>query len=396
MAAEMTTTTATTLERMQALRPMIRDRSAEIEALGTLPADLDEALTATGYLRMAVPKAFGGDELTLNEMHHVIAEAACADSSVGWLVMIASHMAWFHSKLPAATFAAIYADGPDVRSRFSGAPKGIATRVDDGYVVSGQWPFASGAPNPQYLGASCIVMDSGAPVITPEGAPDIIAVMLRSDQVEMLDTWEVMGLRGTNSCDFAVAEAFVPEAWSLRLTNPSSLDNGYGRLGMKGVLTGNASVGIGIARAAQDELIELAPTKGSTFDPTTKLAQDPGFRNALGELTMRIDAAESFVHDQVRRLWDAAVAGEAIDEIDGARLAAVSTHCTAMCVEAVDRAYSLAGSASLYASSGLQRRLRDIHTATQHVAASQGAYSRYGVALMRAEQAPSDQMMLDV
>ena len=57
---------------------------------------------------------------------------------------------------------------------------------------------------------------------------------------------------------------------------------------------------------------------------------------------------------------------------------AVAAFITAECVKIVDAAYTMAGSASLYDASPLQRRLRDIHVATQHVAATTEGYRTLG------------------
>ena len=63
---------------------------------------------------------------------------------------------------------------------------------------------------------------------------------------------------------------------------------------------------------------------------------------------------------------------------------------TAECVKIVDAAYTLAGSVSLYDKSSLQRRLRDIHVATQHVAATSEGYRALGALLVGRELTPTE------
>ena len=53
------------------------------------------------------------------------------------------------------------------------------------------------------------------------------------------------------------------------------------------------------------------------------------------------------------------------DERLGLRLAA--THAARTAVDVVDSAHGLAGAAGLYRSTPLERRLRDVHTAAQHM-----------------------------
>jgi alkylation response protein AidB-like acyl-CoA dehydrogenase len=374
---------STVADRLRELRPEIAARADEIEQTGTIPTDLYEAIVATGYLRMAVPKRLGGNELSLGEINTVVIEAAYADSSVGWLAMIASHMPFFFSKLPRDSFEAMYADGPDVRARFVAAPKGAAVPTDGGYVVSGRWPFASGGPGPAFMGGGCMIIEDGAPAMTPEGTPRIIATVMPTHAIELLDTWHVLGMRGSDSRDFAAEDVFVPREWTFDLMAPSGLDTVFGRLGMAAIVPGHAAIALGIAMAARDELTELAQTKTSMFSPSTPLAKDPSFRRELGELAMDIDATAALLDHHSTTMWNAAEAGVEIDSLTAARAGAIAAYGTQLCARAVDRAYTLAGSASLYQASGLQRCLRDMHVATQHLGASPANYARLGAVLTR-------------
>ena len=241
---------ANIVDALRELRPTIEARAAEIEELGTIPDDLYAELVATGYLRMAVPAEFGGAECSLPEMNAIITEAARADGSVGWLAMIASHVPILLSRLPAATFASFFADGPDLRARVALAPKGVAVAVEGGYEVSGQFPFASGGPGPSFVGGGCIVMENGAPSLSDAGRPQIIMAVFRAEDVEFLDTWHVVGLKGTNSCDFAAHEVFVPRERTADLFfGKSSLEGPLGRLSFRAAVTpGHVAVAAGIAR----------------------------------------------------------------------------------------------------------------------------------------------------
>jgi hypothetical protein len=55
-----------------------------------------------------------------------------------------------------------------------------------------------------------------------------------------------------------------------------------------------------------------------------------------------------------------------------------ATWVTATCVRVVDACYILGGGSALYDTSPLQRRLRDIHAASQHAAAQISAHTRAG------------------
>ena len=380
------------LGRMRDLRDTIESRADEIEKLGTIPDDLYDQLLATGYLRMMVPARFGGAECSLAEANAIVLEAARGDGSVGWLAMVAVHMPIFLSRLPPNAFAALFADGPDLRARFAAAPKGVAVPVEGGYVVSGQWPFASGGPRPAFVAGGCIVFENGAPVIGEHGGPTMLGAVMTADQVGFLDTWKVVGLKGTNSCDFTASEVFVPAERTFEAFGRAScLDGPLGRISaILAVTPGHAAVALGIAHAARDELARLAQAKRMAFNPAASLAGDPHFQRDLGELSLKIEVAEAFFEKQTATVWASAVAGETLDTVSKMRARMVGPYVTDLCAQAVDEAYTLAGSASLYETSSLQRRLRDIHVATQHVAVASSGYASLGAAMTGQELSPID------
>ncbi|MBV9601493.1 MAG: acyl-CoA dehydrogenase family protein, partial [Chloroflexi bacterium] len=130
----------TTLQRVRALAPTIRQCSEEIERARRLPLDLVAELRAAGCFRMHVPTAYGGDELPLTHALEVLEELARADGSTGWTTAIGAETPILLGLLPESSFAAVYSRGPDVIGAGSLAPKGQAVTAAGGYCVSGQWP----------------------------------------------------------------------------------------------------------------------------------------------------------------------------------------------------------------------------------------------------------------
>jgi alkylation response protein AidB-like acyl-CoA dehydrogenase len=372
------------VEAIRALRPRIEAAADDIERLGTLPDDLYDALVATGYLRMTVPKRLGGAELTLAETNAVITEAARADGSVGWLAMIAMHVPVILSLLPQHSFDELFEDGPDLRARVVLAPRGRAVPVEGGYIVSGRWPFASGGPSPRVVAGSCIVEATEVPEGSEPGPPRMLIAVLPAADAEMLDTWNVMGLKGTNSCDFVVTDTFVPAARVAEVfTGTSCLDGPLSRIPFRlAVSPGHVAVAIGIARGAQDELAKIAAEKRSLMNPSARLGADPLFLQALGDLSMHVNAADALLEQATGRIWSAACEMTPLDRLGTLQASGIGPYGTGLCVRAVDAAYTLAGSASLYSTSPLQRRLRDIHVATQHAGVSTAAYQALGAALV--------------
>jgi indole-3-acetate monooxygenase len=138
---------------------------------------------------------------------------------------------------------------------------------------------------------------------------------------------------------------------------------------------------VGIATGALDDIARVAEEgKRPTFSPR-RLADDPVFQDRLGEAHMRLRAARALLYAQAG-LVESLMAGVALATPERASLRATCHHVTALAVEAVDTAYTLGRASSIPRSSPLQRRLRDIHTVTQHAWNSRDSSQHLGVSLL--------------
>ena len=383
---------AEVLEGVRRVGAEVARRAEELDRRGAMPDDLYDDLAATGCFRVMVPRAHGGLEFSLAEVNTLTIEAARANGSLGWLLLIGIPAPVILGLLAPSAVAEIMAQYPRARGRGTIAPKGVAVPAEGGYLVSGQWPFASGGPHPDLVVANCVVLDNGSPRIAASGVPEMVLAVLTAAQVEFLDTWHVLGLRGTDSCDYAVRDVFVPEHLTANLfTATNCFDTAATRLPIRVVLAmGHASVAIGIAQGALEEVTEVAKAKRAAMNPSAVLAHDPVFRHSLGEEDLRLAAARALLDSTTQSATEAFMAGRPLSARETIEGRAVAAFITAECVKIVDAAYTMAGSASLYDASPLQRRLRDIHVATQHVAATTEGYRTLGKLLTGEELTPME------
>jgi alkylation response protein AidB-like acyl-CoA dehydrogenase len=349
-----------TLAAVTELAPKIAGRSEQIERDRGLPADLLAELAAAGCLRMLSPREYGGDELPLAEVVRVVGELARADAAVGWSVGQHCSAQLILGGFPAATVAEVYADGPDVLIAGAVAPRGRALPVEGGWRVSGRWPFVTGCRWSSWIYANCLVADGDA-------EPTVRLVLMRAEDVRVVDTWSVTGLCGTGSHD-VVIQGVCPEERSCAL--PGSAGGAvteHPRLLHGSFLL--AAVSLGIARRALDEVLTLVA------ENTGKPGRGPAPTGELGSAHLTLKAAEALLAEQV---------AAADDPARLARASALATAGTATgtAKRVVSDLFALGGSASVYEASALQRLLRDIHVAGQHFLNRPHTAAEVGAALL--------------
>jgi alkylation response protein AidB-like acyl-CoA dehydrogenase len=368
------TTTEPVLDAVKALTPSIAVRAEEIERARCLPHDLVDELVAAGCFRMLVPRSHGGAELDLPVQMQVLEELARADASVAWTVMIGSEGPVLFRMLPRASFDALYAAGPDVIVAAVTKPTGVATPVEDGYRVTGRWAFASGCQHAHWFVGHCVVDDGREP-------PGRMMVLPPSD-VDIKDTWSVSGLCGTGSHDVVANGAFVPDALSfVILGSEPSVDVPPLRIPeVARAAIQIASVTVGVARGALDDILALALDKTPTFTEG-RLASNPLFQHQFGEAETQLRAARAALHGEADLVWAKAQAGSPFTPEDRAHVRGTTTWVARTAAAIVTTAYQAGGSSSLYTSNPLQRRLRDAHVLTQHFLMKADTFTKVGAVL---------------
>jgi len=356
------------LEKARALEPIVQQHRDEGEEQRHLPDPTWQAMRAAHLLRMWVPSALGGAEVELETMVRVVEELSRQDGSVGWNMMIAGNTSILWAFISHETAAGIIGDDPDtVLAGTILAGAGKALPVEDGYRVSGRWPFASGCHQADWMVASCHIIEDGAPRLGANGTPEVHAFVVPKSDFEILDTWHTAGLRGTGSHDFQVTDVFVPadrffKSWAPTAYQPGPLYNTM----ITNVWGFNVSaVALGIARDALDSFAKLAQTKASSRN-TVVLADRETVQTKLGEAEALLRSGRAFLYEACRDTWELLSAGRPVPIEQAAVNRLAYANATQNAVDATDMVFTLAGSASIYATSRIERCFRDVHMVTQH------------------------------
>ncbi|MDM4784444.1 hypothetical protein [Micromonospora sp. b486] len=187
------------------------------------------------------------------------------------------------------------------------APLGKATPdPGGGLVVDGRWPFNSGCRNASWFANGVMVMD-GDKRPSSRRASRLAAVFVPAADVEVLDTWDVAGLRGTGSNDVRMAGVRVPPEYTANpIFESAKLDGTIFRwsfFALMGVLF--AGFPLGIARRAIDEFVTVAPHKSRGSRP---LAEEQSVQLTVARAEGQLRSAHAFVQDTLGRAWDRTLA----------------------------------------------------------------------------------------
>lgn len=350
------------------LTPTISARSDEIEQRGSLPTDLVDLLTPTGAFRQWVPAELDGPAVPAWKSLQVIEQYGYADGAVGWCVAIATTSSLLAAFLPAEWAEAIYADPDSITGGFA-MPRGRARPLPDGGLeVSGRWQWGSGTSHCTWIGGGCLVVDdAGTPAARPSDGLRVPFVFFDRDDVEIIPTWDVSGLAGTGSNDYAVDTAFVPEgrwveigATAATYPNPLTDFSFYGLLALA-----VAATTVGIARRSIDELVVLARDKRPQGS-SRSLRERAATQHDVAAAEARLQAAWALMESTVGRSWRRAESGAHASGEERRDLRMAATHATQTAAAVAEMMYKAGGGAAVYRSSPLQRCLRDSLVATQH------------------------------
>ncbi len=371
------------------LAPTIAARAADTEAQRRLPGDMAAQMAAAGLFRMAVPQRLGGAEASPADIIAALEILGAADAATGWCAMIAGTTALSSAWLPDPHAAEVFGNAATISGGVF-APMGKAVADGDDYVVTGRWSWASGSANCDWLVGGALIFNDGVLRTLPNGGPDHRMMIFRRVDVELIDTWEASGMRGTGSGDMAVKAVRVPKARSVSFITDAPRDPGplyafppFGLLAL-----GIAAVASGNARAALDDLKLLATTKKSAGS-SRFLAERGVVQAEYARADAALESARALVSVTVADAWARASAGTAFDADIRARLRLAATHLTRTAADVVRSAYDMAGGTAVYASHPLQRRFRDAHVATQHMMVAPPTYELTGRVLLGLPTDPS-------
>ncbi|BFM49851.1 acyl-CoA dehydrogenase family protein [Marinomonas sp. THO17] len=335
-----------------------RARANEFDGQTFISQDVIEKFKKFGVYRALVPNSLGGDELTAAQFCEVIEEISRADGSAGWVASFGMGIVYL-SALPLETLKTLYADTPDLVFAGGIFPPQSADVTEEGYEVKGRWKFSSGCMGADVVGVG-IAPKEGDKMGLPRMA------VMSSDKATIDKTWDTVGMAGTGSHDLVVDGVTVPESWSFVRGGASNLTEKMFRYPSLSFATQVlAVVGLGVARAALDELQAMAAGRASVTG-APNLGQRPITQVEVAKAEAELRAARSFFYESINEAWASLEKGEAVSKEQTNLLRLSSTHIARVSAEVARKVQLLSGMTGIYKASPLARFVNDAQVVTQH------------------------------
>ena len=356
------------LARARALVPTLAAHVPAVTAARRVLPETIEAYQETGLMRLLQPRRFGGSQASVGlflETVEILAEG-CASSA--WVYAVMAELEWVIALLPERGQMDIWGDDPSAIAAASVAPRAIGRRTGSGWRISGRYPFASGCLHAQWavIGARC--EDAAGNEV-----PRLLAVKMTD--IEIVDDWHALGMRGTGSCSLVLRDVFVPEHRSITMRDvvdgtppgaPLCPDYALLRAPRYYVIP---FVLPAVAFAMARKALQLVPASLRARGA----AQTDVLHMQLGEAAAQIEAACLIFATRRAETVERLDAGTVIPEAEVLRNRRDVTLAFYLMRRGFDRLVALNGARTVYDGDPLQALVCDLTTITTHIVLNEEA-----------------------
>ncbi len=372
------------LERAQALLPELIEREAATTAGRTVPDATIAAFHDAGILRALQPRRFGGAQASFAVFSAIVETLARGCAASAWVYAVLAEHQWIIACMPERAQEDVWGTNPLAVASSSLAPRETVRASDRGWRLSGRYPFSSGCLHAQWALVGARVPDAAGGLATRY-------LLVPIEQVEIVDDWHVLGLRGTGSRTLVLRDVFVPDHRTVLLrdlvegTTPGArVHPDYPVVrAPRGFLT-PFSLGP-VAFSLAERALALVPEaiKARLSRGVRDLADSEVVQMNLGEAAAAIDLACLGYRTRRAACIGALEAGQPIGPDAVMRIRRDVTYLTHQARAGVDRLVEIMGARVVYDTDPLGALHRDLTTICTHtVVARQLGMVPYGRLLL--------------
>lgn len=365
------------LAKAEALQPVLEERAAEAAEIRRIPDETIKDFQEAGFFKIMQPEKWGGYAMDPQVFYAVQLKVAEACMSSGWVLGVVAVHNWQLGLFDDKAAQDVWGEDAATLLSSSYAPVGKVTKVEGGFKLSGQWGFSSGSEHCQWAFLGAVVPEEGAPF----DMSNYRTFLVPREDYEIIDTWNVVGLKGTGSQDVKVVDAFVPEHRTHKLIDGFNCDNPgnavnsapvfrlpFGQVFVRAVCTGS----LGALEGSLKAFIEVAKTR--VVGPS-KMKDDPFARKLASDVRSAIEEMKLVMYRNFDQMMDLAKAGETIPLEDRVRYRYDSAVVADRCAELSAKMLKASGSKGIFLGHPVLARHLDILASQAHIANNTNIYS---------------------
>lgn len=340
---------------------IIRNEAAAAEKLGMLTTKQLKLVYEQQWFNLLSPAAYGGLQTPLPQLVAMEEALSWADGSLGWVVTLCCGAGWFGGLLQPEVAQRIFAD-PKACIAGSGAATGTANIWGNGYIINGDWKYASGVHHATHITVNCNMMNGEIPVLDKDGEPQILPFILDKQDVELQPGWKYLGMVATGSDAYTIKDLYVDKSRCFTINEGCAVvaDKLYTYPFMQ---LAEATLAANLAGMAMHfiDLCGPAFANKATNIRRVNAANVTVMDNALLLAAEIMERARADFYCSVERSW-----GDPCDQDLLKGVSANSRLLARLARECVDMLYPYCGLVAASPDTEINRVWRDIHTASQH------------------------------
>ncbi len=380
------------IERARALVPALAARATRTEADRRVPVETLAEYRQSGILRALQPRRFGGAQQAFSVFSEIVEILAEGCASSAWVYAVLGEHQWIVACMSDQAQTDVWGDAPEAVVSSSLAPRNNGVPVAGGWRLSGDFPFSSGCDHAQWAILGARAEDSA-------GNRPTRYMLVPMAQVEIVDDWHVLGLRGTGSKTLRLNDVFVPAHRTVLLgdllagTTPgSAILPGYSLLrAPRGFLVPFSLPSVTFSLARKALAMVPAALQSRLSRGTRDLVESEVVQLHLAEAGGDIDLASLIVRSRRTESMALLESGRAVTVADAARNRRDVSYAAEMVRRGVERLVEIAGSRTMRNDDPLQPILRDVTTiATHAVVSRQINYIPYGRTMLGLPPLPGE------
>ena len=346
------------IDRARGMVPEIRALAEETEHNRNVLPHIIDKIREAELLRTCRPKEFGGFEYDGETALRIAMTISAACASTGWAVNGAVSNGRSIAHFPIEAQREVWGGDADPFTCACFAPTGTAVPVDGGYVLNGQWSFASGVDSSSWVKLGAFISPPGTKPPF-EGAFFLLPI----GDCEIVDNWFVCGLAGTGSKDIVVRGVFVPAHRVLLFSDARS----GAAPGAKYHQNPLYRMPLLIHGASMLASTAVGAARGALAGGQLPMAEFATIQLRYAEAAAAVESAELILLTDMRDMTQKLYAGEEITIADRIRCRRNQAWVTKLAVQAVEALNASTGGYGLHLSNPVQRAWRDANAVARHV-----------------------------